>query len=188
MDEAFEKWDSLLQRVTAQQRPFLAILVDEMLLRIVQPYDPTARRPEPDVTRDTLLAWLQRIHLDESWLETREYAGVDARATVRACLASPGSWTTRLAQDIVDAPGYEETESQYRADIAEVKEAMERKAAPAPKTYQASPGALALMEAWEKGEGDELAWVPKPIGMAGLTARRHIMPPQETDDSPAAAA
>ena len=176
-EESFQIWDSLLQLNAKQQRSFLVILVDEMLLRLVEPPS-VAARTSADPARESISAWLRHIYVDESWQAARTLAGIDAGSAVKMCLASPGHWTIRLASELIAAPQYEEVERVYGADVEAASQAFEQRTAPAPKTYEASPAALAVIDAWEEGGSAELAWVPTPIGVPSVTARRHVMPPQ----------
>ena len=145
-----------------------------MLLRLVEPLPKPPSRAAADASREVVYRWLRCIYVDESWNETREKSGVSAASAVRACIASLGPWTLRLARDIVHGDGYEDVREVYGALVLDAEQAMGEGRAVAPKASQPSAEALVLLEAWEKGKPDGLTWVPRPRSMIGPTARRHV--------------
>ena len=173
--ERLDRWDGLLKQCALHQRTFLLTLTDDMMLRIVRPPGSSLSQgglSEKDGKRRSASRWLGHIYNSKSWAEIRSHSGIDPASAVKACLAAPGFWTLHLAQEILENHG--ELYDRYETEAADIGRAMEEDAVPEPRVYQASEAAQALCDAWEKGEGDGLAWVPKPIGMAGLTAQPYI--------------
>lgn len=115
MDEVFSSWDSLLKLFATRQELFLALLADEMVIRITSP---SVMDIKIDTYRESIAMWLIHICASQEWISIIKRAKLSYSSILSTCLQNPNHWTALIASSIIDTPGCKEAKAIYRERIA----------------------------------------------------------------------
>lgn len=110
MDDFFPLWDPLIKKLSAHQRCFLDLLVDQMARQMVL-------RTNMDVSideyREAITLWLERIFVSKGYTAAVKRAKISYGDIMLTCIYNVNCWTVRLARRIMEAPQHEIVKNVY---------------------------------------------------------------------------
>lgn len=99
MDDAFSRWDPLLQTISDGHLSFLTVLTDEMVDVLASPGHSDVKT-DPHV--EGVYMWLDHILKSKTWKASRRHLSLCY--IVAVCHDNPNHWTERLNEQLQKEP------------------------------------------------------------------------------------
>ena len=155
MPSLYETWDPLLKSVSAHQKPFLFLLVQEMISHLVTP---SKLDVATDTHRKIITMWLEHMFTEDDWIVPRKRSGVDGSTVVPSCVQCPNVWTARLLEALLSQQAFQQFKVIYNKQITSSApyQVTESDSLVKERTMIKEPGGWQIMQG---------PWTPRPIGL-----------------------
>ena len=154
MNRHIKIWEGLLKSISTHQRPFLPLLVEEMLFHLVSPSELDT---STDTHREALLRWLEYLATDQGWAASRKKFGLDGSIIISTCFQCPNVWTARLLESLLAHVSFSRIAAIHKNQQSTSESRLiEEKTHTGIDTQAASAGG------WQPVQG---IWTPKAIGL-----------------------
>ena len=167
MDDFFPLWDPIVKKLSAHQRCFLDLLIEQMAIQIISP---TPMDVIIDEYREAITLWLERIFVSKVYTPAVKRAKIDYNDIMMTCMYNVNFWTVRLARCIMGAPQHKIVKKIYAERFEYRLSNFEdgKPYLPQEQQEQQDDGTRVV----EDDDGEEEGgwrpakhWVPKPFGM-----------------------
>ena len=148
-------WDPLLKSISAHQKPFLTLLVQEMTFRLVAP---SRLDISTDTHREAMVGWLEHLLVDKDWAGIRKRSGVDGSQVISTCFQCPNLWTAKLSKSLVSHSGFQQIKTIFGREVA----ALDAPRSNEPDSLDEGNMATQDLGGWHTIQG---IWTPRPIGL-----------------------
>lgn len=155
MPSTHTTWDPLLKSISAHQKSFLSLLVQDMVFHLVAP---SVLDISTDTYREAMVIWLEYLLLDKDWAATRRRSGVDGSHVISTCFQCPNIWTAKLSKLLISNTSFQKIKSVYGKEVAAL-DAPGSNVSTSPDEERMAPREPGR---WQTVKG---TWTPKPIGL-----------------------
>ncbi|KAJ5945709.1 hypothetical protein N7454_002548 [Penicillium verhagenii] len=109
MNDHFEKWDPVLQKITEHCPSFLMYLSEDLVHKLI--FDATRESPR-DAVSEAFFLWLTHILTSSSWASHQEYCSRDY--ILSACDENPNHWGQMLSDRLQEHGGVRKSKSSSK--------------------------------------------------------------------------